>query len=348
MDTELTTHYGGLTLRSPIIVGACPLTAQASMRVAMASAGAGAIVLPSLFQEEVLQWRKQIGRSLNAEEARLAEAGSFTPSNSVPSDPAGYLKLVADASSQLPIPVIASLNGEAVNQWIDFAGELQQAGAAAIELNFHRAPPDRYVGPREIEDSLDQAVRSLHESISVPLFVKLGSEFTSMSHLAARLRPLAHGLVLFGRSPEVDICLDDLRIRFNWGLTPPGSITQYLGAIMRVHGFCPGISIAATGGISSASDVIKSLLAGADVAMITSAIYREGPDVIRSYLDGLRVFLTRHQIQSVTELCSQRPLAFSTDEQRRDYKEALASRLAADASQARTPSIQGDRYGHPV
>ena len=348
MSTNLTTNYGGLTLSSPVVVGACPLAAQEQMRVAMASAGAGAIVLPSLFQEEVLRWNLKLGKTLTGDEQRVVETARRDPSESACTDAESYLSLVRQACSQSSVPIIPSLNGASVSHWVDFAGELQEAGAAGIELNIHRAAPENYDSAREIEDSIVDAVGVLDDSISIPLFVKLGREFTSMSHLAARLLSGTQGLVLFGRAPEIDITLDDLQLQVNWGLTPPGSITATLASILRVHAYCPAMSLAACGGISSPSDVIKALLAGADVAMVTSAIYREGPDVIRTYLDGLRVFLQRHQIPSVRELRASRPIEFSSDQQRRDYREALTSRLSAEETQTESPTITGDRYGHPV
>ena len=345
MSIDLTTNYGGLTLCSPVAVAACPLTANEQMRIAIASAGAGAIVLPSLFQEEILNWNVERGQELTRAEIQLVE-GCMGESPIVDAD--SYLELVKASTAQSAIPVIASLNGSAVSHWVDFAGELQDAGADAIELNIHRQPPTAYGSARQIEDSIVQAVEMMEASLSVPLFVKLGREYTSMSHLAARLLSGAQGLVLFGRSPDLDISLDDYQLKCDWRLTSPGTITQSLGSIMRVHSYCPAMPIAASGGISSSGDVIKAILAGADVAMVASAIYREGPDLIRSYLDGLREFLESQRITSVRELRERRPIEFTTEDQRRIYKEALASKLAAEASQTEGPSMQGDRFGHPA
>ncbi|MCA9137001.1 MAG: hypothetical protein KDB00_09585 [Planctomycetales bacterium] len=347
MSIDLTTNYGGLTLCSPLIVGACPLNSQEPMRVAIATAGAGAIVLPSLFQEEVLRWNQKTGRHLTDAESRLLESSTRRSATNGFTDAESYLSLVRQACASSAIPIIPSLNGASVSQWVDFAAEIQNAGAAGIELNIHRNSPEQYGSAREIEDSIVEAVATLDESISIPLFVKLDREFTSMSHLATRLLSGTQGLVLYGRAPDIDIALDDLAIHVNWSLTPPGSITTTLASIMRVHAYCPAISLAASGGISSSSDVIKALLAGADVAMVTSAVYREGPDVIRTYLDGLRVFLERHHIQSVRDLRAQRPIEFSSEDQRRSYKQALTSKLSAEETQTATPTIIGDRFGHP-
>jgi len=348
MNTQLSTNYGGLELVSPVIVGACPLTAQESMRLAIASAGAGAIVLPSLFQEEVLRWSKKIGVPLNEYDSELARRLDTSPADVAFTDPDAYLRLVEQACGQSPIPVIASLNGFAASHWVDIAGKLQQAGAAAIELQIHRDPPGCYRDPREMEDSIVEAVQLLDQAVSVPVFVKLGREYTSVSHLAVRLLCGAQGMLLYGRVPDTDITLDELKLRTLWQLTPPGSVTQILSSLMRVHAYCPAMSLAASGGISSSSDVIKVLLAGADAAVIASAVYREGPNVIRTYLDGLRVFLQRHQIASVRELREKRPVEFSDEQQRRDYREAISSRLSGESTRDNPPTITGDRYGHPA
>lgn len=347
MSLDLTTNYGGLILPSPLVVGACPLTAQDPMRVAMATAGAGAIVLPSLFQEELLRRNRRAGRLQSDGETRQVDLAAYDPFETRFTDAESYLRLVRHACSQSPIPIIASLNGAMVRPWIDFAAELQSAGASAIELSLHRNPPEHYESARAIEETIIDAVGQLSGAISVPLFVKLGHEFTSMGHLATQLLSGAQGLVLFGRTPQTDITLDDMEVKSQWRLTPPGSIVGALDLIMRVHAHCPAMPLAASGGISSPSDLIKTLLAGADVAMVTSAIYRESPDVIRTYLDGLRVFLSRHRIQSIAELRRQRPIEFSSDEQRRAYKAALTTKLTAEQTQIAAASIRGDRFGHP-
>jgi len=348
MNAQLATNYGGLSLASPIVVGGCPLTAQHSMRLAIASAGAGAIVLPSLFQEEVLLWNQKSGVRLSEHENELARIADTLPAEAAFTDADKYLKLVEHACGESPIPIIASLNGASASRWVDIAGQIQQAGAAGIELQIHRDPPQRYRNSAEIEDSIVEAIQLLDQAVSIPVFVKLGREYTSVSHLAVRLISGTQGMVLYGRVPDTDIALDDMQLCTRWQLTPPGSITQILASLMRVHAHCPAMSLAASGGIGSSSDVIKVLLAGADVAMVTSAIYREGPNVIRSYLDGLRVFLHRHQIPNVRELRERRPIPFDDEQQRRDYRQALSSKISSEQSQSSPASITGDRFGHPV
>ena len=348
MSINLTTNYGGLQLNSPIVVGACPLTADEQTRVALVSAGAGAIVLPSLFEEDVIRWSQKTGRSLTPSERDLLGTAKAKPDDSKINDAEAYLAIVNRSSSQLAVPVIASLNGFAIGNWVDFAGELQEAGAHGIELNIHPPTPKLYAGPREVEDEIIDLVREVNAAITIPLFVKLGRDYTSLPHLACRLLSGVQGLVMFGRSPDVDICLETIKLNNNWGLTAPGSVTQSLGKIIQVHSYCPAMSIAACGGIETCEHVAKALLAGADVAMVTSAIYRNGPDVIRSLIDGLREFMNRHRLTSISELRLQRPLEFAKEEDRAAYVAALSARFSAEQSHNAATISHGDKYGHPT
>ncbi|GAA5506302.1 dihydroorotate dehydrogenase [Novipirellula caenicola] len=346
MSIDLTTHYGGLSLRSPVVIGACPLTAQEQMRVAIDASGAGAVVLPSLFAEQVLLWNQKNGQALSSRDTQTLVRAQRFKVDSYCNDAETYLSIVRRARRQTTLPVIASLNGDNASHWLDYAGALQEAGASAIELNLRHPPPAEFSDAREIEDSLVNAVKIIHQSISIPLFLKLSREYTSLSHLAVRLLSGIQGLVLFGRSPEVDISLDTLQMSTDWCLTPSGKISHLLESVMRVHAFCPAMPIAACGGVSNATDVIKVLLAGADVAMVSSAVYREGPDIVRSMIDGLVVFMERHGIRSLPELQAIRPLEFNSEEERLDYMEALASRVPPSQKSAGQRKMCGDRWGH--
>ena len=349
MSISISVNYGGLVLRSPIVVGACPLTENEQSRFAMESAGAGAIVLPSLFEEHVIRWSQKFGRPLSPREQDLLEcAGKHSVRSDIGSDAETYLSLVNRAGAQQSIPVIASLNGYTAGGWADFAGELQEAGAGGVELNIHHPSTRDYDGPRALEDEMLEMIQDVNAAISIPLFVKLGRNFTSMPHLARRLLSGVQGLVMHGRSPDVDICLDSIRLNTAWGLTASGSITQSLGRILQVHSYCPALPIAASGGIGSPEDVIKSLLAGADVAMITSAVYRNGPDVIRNLCDGLIHFMKRHQLSSMADLQRIRPIEFANPEERRSYMAALSARTNALATHDTVGPVRGDRFGHPT
>lgn len=346
MSIDLSTTYGRLKLTSPVIVGACPMTGDEQTRTALESAGAGAIVLPSLFQEQVILWNERNGVALTDNDQRVAKRSKRTHVDAFCEDADTYLSIVNRASVLSSIPIIASLNGECGGNWLDFAGELQEAGAAAIELNVHAAPPREFAGPRDVEDTIVDLVATIEKSITVPLFLKLGHDFTSLSHLAHRLLSGAEGLVLFGRSPDVDICLDTLQLKTDWQLTPSGSIANTLSSIMKIHSFCPAMPLAACGGIGSSNDVIKILLAGADVAMVTSAIYREGPTVVQKLIGGLSGFMDSHHWMTIQDLHNHRPLEFNTEQERLDYVKALSSRPGPGALHGATPTHTGDRWGH--
>ncbi len=329
MNIDLTTNYGGLILRSPIVVGACPLTAQEQFRLAAEACGAGAIVLPSLFDEQIAHWQQSRPALRDPAVKSQAQLQTAEP---IWHDSEAYLSIVNRASTQASIPVIASLNGHGGDQWSDYADELEEAGAAGIELNIHCGPSREFEDPRVFESIVVDTVGQINAAVTIPLFVKLTHQYTSVSHLARQLQSGAQGLVLFGRRPDVDICLDDLSLVTRWGLTSAGSIVHSLSTIMQVHGCCPSMPIAASGGIDSADDTIKALMAGADVAMVTSAIYRQGAELIRSLTEGLERFMASKQFRSIAELQMRRPLEFSTDQERANYIKALSARPIAEQS----------------
>ncbi len=307
--------------------GACPLSADDQLRAAAESGGAGAIVLPSLFDEQIVAWNQTRSSLCND---RFDSEPITQVSDPIWQSGEAYLSFVNRASTLASIPVIASLNGHHAEQWIDYADELEEAGAAAIELNIHHGPVRRFQNPRQIEALIVEVVREINASVTIPIFVKLSHQYTSISHLARELQSGAQGLVLFGRLPDVNIGLDEIQPRVEWGLTASGSITQSLGTIMQVHGYCPSMPLAASGGIGSASDLIKSLLAGADVGMVTSAIYRDGIEVVARLIDGLIEFMECHQMKSMRDLQTRRPLEFATDQERANYMQALSNRLDSD------------------
>lgn len=346
MAFSLRTNFGGLELSSPVLVGACPLSLNESSRVAMQTAGAGAIVLPSLFEEQVIRWSQRRGRPITAPELAILDQSDRTKTNWAVADAESYLSLVNRASSVMAIPLIASLNGFTAGGWMDFAGELEEAGASAIELNVHHYDAKGFRGTVEMESAILDAVQEINASITIPLFVKLGRDFTSIAHLACQLLSGAQGLVLFGRKPTVDICLDSLTLASRWSLTSGTETCDMLDTLMQVHSHCPAMPLAASGGIATADPLIKSLLAGADVGLITSAIYREGPDVIRTILDGLIQFMESHQLESIDDLRQRRPLRFSGDESRSAYIAALASTPDRSSMLPLTPTLHSNRWGH--
>lgn len=348
MSLDLSTNFGGLKLRSPIIVGSCPLTANTLNRIAMESAGAGAVVLPSLLEEHVIAWRIRKGGSSTQREQHLLDRMTSATRNALVPDVETYLSMLNRASAQSNIPIIASLHGGTDGDWLDFAGELQDTGANAIELNVHHRPDNHYDEPRELEDQVVELVKSIRASVSAPLFLKLHREYTAVSHLARRLVSGVQGLVLYARDPEIDITLDSFQLQSKWGLSVSGTISPTLRALISVYGHCPAMPLAGNGGIGRPKDVIKTLLAGADAAMVVSAVYREGPDVIRTMLDGLRQFMESHRFRSLKELQSKRPMEFSSDEDRLNTIEGLSLKPTLNGIAQGEHVLRGDRWGHPV
>ena len=348
MSLDLSTNFGGLKLRSPIIVGSCPLTANTQNRIAMESAGAGAIVLPSLLEEHVIAWRIRNGGSATQREQHLLDRMTSMTRDALVPNVETYLAMLNRASVQSNIPVIASLHGGTDGDWLDFAGELEVTGADAIELNVYHRPDNDYDEPRELEDQVVELVKTIRASISVPLFLKLHREYTAVSHLARRLVSGVQGLVLYARDPEIDITLDSFKLQCKWGLSEPGMISPTLRALMSVYGHCPAMPLAGNGGIGRPDDVIKTLLAGADAAMVVSAMYREGPDIIRTMLDGLRQFMESHRIRSLKDLQSKRPMEFSSEEDRLNTIEGLSLKPVLNGIAEGDHVIRGDKWGHPV
>jgi len=329
------------------------MTAESMMRVSMISAGAGAMVLPSLFEEQVILWNGRNGHLPVAPNTRdlhdrhVLQRAMRMRIDTVCENAQSYLDLVRRSSNEVSIPVIASLNGECDGNWESFSVELQQAGAAGIELHVRQPPPQKYDDPREIEDAIVDTAARIASSISIPLFLKLGRNYTSISGLARRLHPHVSGLVLFGHSPRTDIDLDNLHLTSSWALTHPGSIARSLETIMRVHEYCPKMSLAASGGIACSGDLIKVLLAGAHAGMITSAVYRDGPTVIGNLLEGLIRFMETHQRQSLTELQANNPLCFDCDSDRIDYIKAYSAKSEPALVRESLPTVECDRWGHP-
>jgi len=328
-SANLASRFGRLKLLSPIVVGACPMTADERIRGELQDAGVGAIVLPSLFQEQVIQWNEKNGKGISGEEARVLERSKRSMMDSFCDDAETYLSMVNRASVLSSVPIIASLNGEVGGNWLDFAGELQEVGASAIELNVRMPPPTEYDRSQDAESKIQELVSTIGESVTVPVNVKISPEFTSVAHLATRLLSGANGMVLFAGSPIVDIDLGTLQLRPSWELTQGGSIISKLASIMRIHAFCPAMPLAACGGIATADDVLKTLLAGADVAMVTSAIYRDGANVVRLMNEGLKASMAKHNWGNMGDLQAARPLEFSTEAQRLLYIQSLADRHPA-------------------
>ena len=301
--TDLTTIYLGLPLRSPLVASASPLTGDPAMWSRLEAAGAGAIVLPSLFEEEIEQEAKSHALATDSGIDQFGEALSYLPELALPDvGPAQYLKMVERAREQLSIPVIASLNGTTPGGWVRYARYLADAGADAIELNIYDVVVDHLTSSSDVENRYVELVEEVTAEIDIPLAVKLGPWFTALGHLAIRLQGAgADGLVLFNRLYQPDIDLDSLEVVPRLQLSTSNESRLPLHWIANLH-MVVDCSLAATSGAHDGADVLKLLLAGADVVMTTSSLLQHGPEHLRVMERFIRDWMHERDYDSVAEL----------------------------------------------
>ncbi|HEV8652870.1 MAG TPA: dihydroorotate dehydrogenase-like protein [Actinomycetes bacterium] len=305
---DLRTSYLGLDLRTPLVASASPLTGTTDGLRRLEDAGAAAVVLPSLFEEEV-------GEQGHELEQR----------------PVAYLKLVEQAKAALSVPVIASLNGVSLGGWTRYAALLEQAGADALELNVYYVSSRPGLSGAEVELGYLDLVRSVRRALRIPLAVKVSPYFSSIINLAARLAEVgAGGLVLFNRFYQPDLDVEALEVVPRLELSTSAELRLPLRWIAILHGRVSA-SLAASTGVHTPEDAVKALLAGADVVMMTSALLRHGPGHVRTVEAGLRAWLERHGHQNVGEVrgrLSQRAVRDPAAYERANYLRMLASHPA--------------------
>jgi dihydroorotate dehydrogenase (fumarate) len=302
---DLRTSYLGLDLRSPIVASAGPLTGDIDTARRLAASGAGAIVLPSLFEEEIVHEEVELTFALEAGTEHFAEALDYFPRfPEVGSILDRYLATISELKDALDIPVIASLNATSAGAWIRFAEQLANAGADAIELNVYRVAADPARSAADVEDEDLRLVADVVAAVDLPVAVKLGPYYTAMANFARRVTAAgAGGLVLFNRfyQPDLDLETRDVVPRIDlsqpWELRLP---LRWIAILRPVLG--PGVSLAATSGVHSGGDVVKALMVGADVAMTTSAVLRRGPEHLATVEAELLGWMAEHDYGSVAEL----------------------------------------------
>jgi dihydroorotate dehydrogenase (fumarate) len=298
---NLDSSYLGLELRNPLVASAGPMTQTAERLEQLAEAGVGAVVLPSLFEEQI---RAEADR-----DERLAEVGidSFGEAMTYLIDPDAsiwprrYLGLIERAAGY-GVPVIASLNGSTVGGWTDYARAMQHAGAAALELNIYYLPGDPVVPARDNEQRYIDILTTVKAAVSIPVAVKLTPYFSSLGEMAVRLDQAgADGLVLFNRFMQTDIDPGTLAVSTGFQLSRPGEATVARSWIARLRGQVRA-SLAASTGVETADDVAAYLLAGADVVMTTSSLLRHGPKHVTVLLEGLTAWMDRKGFSGTGEV----------------------------------------------
>jgi len=303
MAVELTTDYLGINLKNPIVVSACPLTGNVQSLLKLCESGAAAAVLPSIFEEQIEHDEMELVRMLDFWALSSPESLEyFSELESYNTGPSAYLDLIADAKRQVDIPIIASLNGSTPGGWIRYAGLLEQAGADALELNIYHVPVDGSEDGTSVEKQYIQLIRTLRKGIKIPIAVKIGPYFSSIPHLVRELVTAgADGLVLFNRYLAPDLDLKSMAFVPALELSTPSELRIALRwiAILRDQ---VSVSLAATGGVHSSSDLIKAMLVGANVVACASSLLSRGPQAINELLDGLSAWLHEREYTSVRQL----------------------------------------------
>ena len=300
---DLTTRYLGLDLPSPLVAGAGPLNGELDNLKRLEDLGAGAVVLPSIFEEQVEREERLIEDLITAGIDSYAEALSYFPAQAAYAmDPERYLDFVRRASETVDIPVIASLNGVTDHGWISYARRIEEAGARAIELNIYFIPSDLALTGQEVEQRYVDIVKAVRNSVTIPVAVKIGPYFSAPGHMVRRLdHEGADGLVLFNRFYQPDIDLARLELISDLELSKPYEIRLPLLWIGLLAGRVKA-SLAASTGVEGADEVVKYLLAGADVVMTTSSLLRHGVSHMKVLLDGLKAWLAARDLESVSSI----------------------------------------------
>jgi len=301
---NLETKYLGIPLKNPLVPSASPLSSEVDRVKKMEDAGAAAVVMYSLFEEQIMKENRALDRFLTTSGESYAEALSYFPQpreyhNLEAED---YLNQIRKLKGAVDIPVIASLNGVSKGGWTSFASNMEQAGADAIELNIYYIAGDPTKTSEEVEQMYIDDLKAVKEAVEIPVAVKLGPYFSSFANMALRLQEAgADGLVLFNRFYQPDIDLENLEVEPSLALSSPFEMRLPLRwiAMLRPHLEC---SLAATTGIHSAEDAIKMILAGADVTMMASVLLYKGVEVLASMLDDMVLWMEDKEYESIDEM----------------------------------------------
>jgi len=291
---DLTTTYLGLTLRSPLIPAASPLSEDIDNLKLMEDAGAAAIVLHSLFEEQL--------RSQRQEAYDLTHSSVTSANTAFRTGAEEYLNHIRRAKEHVNIPIIASLNGSSVGGWTNYARQIEQAGADALELNVYYVPTDMEVTGEQIEQTYINILRAVKASVSIPVAIKLSPYFTNMANMAKRLDDAgADALVLFNRFYQPDINLKSLAVEPNVLLSTPQAMRLPLRWIAILYGRI-NASLAATSGIHTGQDVVKLLMVGANVTMLCSVLLQHGILHLHAIERELEQWMTEHEYESLQQL----------------------------------------------
>ncbi|MAT45498.1 MAG: dihydroorotate dehydrogenase [Anaerolineaceae bacterium] len=334
---ELKTTYLGLELKNPIVASASPLSKKLENVKKLEEAGVSAIVMYSLFEEQITHESNALDYFLNRGTETYAEALSYFPElENYNVGPDSYLELVNKIKSSVKIPVIGSLNGISSGGWIEYAKKIQEAGADALELNIYYIPTETTIDGKELEDAQVELVRDVKSSITIPLAVKLSPYYTALPNFAKRLTKAgADGLVLFNRFYQADIDIETLEVNPNLVLSDSQDLLLPLRwtAILygRVHA-----DLALTSGVHTPTDILKAMMAGANIVELASELLAKGPERVPELLAGLEAWMTEYEYKSIEQMrgsMSHKAVAEPAAFERANYMKILQtydSRFKAD------------------
>lgn len=326
---DLSTNYLGLRLKNPLVASASPLSREVDTVRSLEDAGIAAVVLHSLFEEQIAHEHGEHEHFQQAGRESFAEAATYAPAlDYFPRGPDEYVEHVGRIKEAVGIPVIPSLNGTTPGGWIRYARMLEQAGADALELNVYALATDPSVSAEEVENRYLEILTSVKETVKLPVAMKLGPFFSSLAHFAKRLDEHGvDGLVLFNRFYQPDIDLEALEVIPDITLSAPHELRLPLRWIAILDPLI-GASLAATTGVYTATDVIKLSMAGADVTMLCAALLTGGQEAVPKILHGIRAWMEEHEYESIQQMQGSMNHRACTDPaafERANYMKALNS-----------------------
>lgn len=326
---DLSTTYCGLSLKNPVVAGAGPLTANLDSIRQLEDAGAAAVVLHSLFEEQIRHDAAELEYHLHHGTEAYQEAVTYFPDvGDYRLGPNQYLEHLRQTKEAVGLPVIASLNGASVGGWTDYARKMQDAGADALELNVYFLATNPKMSGPDVEGMYVRILKSVKETVSIPVAIKLSPFFSATAHTAQRLDEAgADGLVLFNRFYQPDIDLETLEVVPDLVLSSPFEMRLPLRwiAVLKDQVEC---SLAATRGMSTGTDIIKMVMAGADVCQLVSVLLREGPGRVTGIIDEVKAWMEEHEYDSIEQMkgsMSQRSCPDPAAFERANYMKTLNS-----------------------
>jgi len=303
MMTDLITNYLGLELKNPLVASASPLSENVDSVRELEDAGISAVVVYSLFEEQIIRESLELDHFLSRDTESFSEAMTHLPDiGKYTLGPETYVEHIGKLKAAVDIPIIGSLNGVSSGGWIEYAEKIEAAGADALELNLYYLPTDLALSGNELEDAYLTTVKDIRSKIDIPLAVKLSPFITSIPNFASKIVEAgANGLVLFNRFYQPDFVMEELEIVPDLKLSSPNELLLPLRWIALLYGRVD-VDFALTSGVHSAEDILKSMMAGAKVAMSASALLKNGAGYAALLLDNLKSWMVEHEYESIQQM----------------------------------------------